>query len=104
MTEAKYTPGPWKRNDFLDLKEISLKAITCERLGFCVTFINTDDKARVGEADANARLIAAAPELLEALILMVRTHEEPAETLLQETRELQWIEKARSAIAKATGN
>lgn len=48
-------------------------------------------------------LTDAAPELLEALILMVRTHDEPAETMLQEMKEQQWLDKARAAIAKATG-
>jgi len=58
------------------------------------------DEAR---QEANARLIAAAPELLNALILMVRTHDEPAESLLQEAKEQQWLVLARAAIAKATG-
>lgn len=66
-SKAKFTPGPWKQNDFLALKEISLKAIACERLGFCVTFINTADQARVAEAEANARLISAAPDQHAAL-------------------------------------
>ena len=42
-------------------------------------------------------------ELLDALILMVSTHDEPAESLLQEAREQQWLEKARAVIAKVTG-
>jgi hypothetical protein len=45
----------------------------------------------VGEA--NARLIAAAPELLEALIAAVENRADDA----------YWIAQARSAIAKATG-
>lgn len=44
-----------------------------------------------------------AAELLGSLILMVRTHDEPAETLLQEAKEQQWLLKARALIAKATG-
>jgi hypothetical protein len=42
---------------------------------------------------ANARLIAAAPELLEALIAAVENRADDA----------YWIAQARSAIAKATG-
>lgn len=41
-------------------------------------------------------------ELVEALTLMVRTHDEPAETLLQEVREQQWLDKARAALTSAT--
>lgn len=45
--------------------------------------------------EANARLIAAAPELLEALCDMVSDHEDLSEATLQ---------FARAAIAKATGS
>lgn len=36
--------------------------------------------------------------VVEALILMIRTHDEPAESLLQEMREQQWLAKARAAL------
>lgn len=39
--------------------------------------------------------------LVEALNLMVRTHDEPAETLLQEAKEQQWLAKARAALQQA---
>jgi hypothetical protein len=53
--------------------------------------------------DANARLIAAAPDLLEALILLER---EMVESGNAQSRDYGWkpaIEKTRAAIAKATG-
>lgn len=49
------------------------------------------------------RLHAVNQELLEALLLMVRTHDEPAESLLQEMKEQAWLSQARAAIAKSTG-
>jgi len=70
------------------------------RIGEMVLFTGTFPDE---EGIAIANLIAAAPELLEALILMVRTHDEPAATLLQEMKEQKWLEKARAAITKATG-
>ena len=35
-----------------------------------------------------------------ALILMIRTHDEPAETLLQEAKEQQWLAQARAALTQ----
>lgn len=52
------------------------------------------------EAKANARLIAAAPDLLDALqeaISMLGSR------LIKDTFGYEWHEKATSAIAKATG-
>lgn len=49
------------------------------------------------EARANARLIVAAPELLEALMAIM--HGEGVPEILPEQ-----LQKARAAIAKATGN
>lgn len=100
--ETKFTPGPWKQNDFLDLKEISLKAIACERLGFCVTFINTADQARVAEAEANARLISAAPELLKALQRLIDASSNCGESGWCGDGESAW-DYSRAAIAKALG-
>ena len=58
------------------------------------------------EAKANARLIAAAPELLEVAALLVRSVDEferngnPLQAAVDRSR---LIEKAREAIAKAEG-
>lgn len=59
-TGEKFTPGPWfgsRKNPVF----IPLKAISCERLGFSIGWVNGH---REEEAAANARLIATAPELL----------------------------------------
>ena len=61
---SKHTPGPWSAKDRDNQIAIPLKSIDCERIGFSVCFVNGH---RENEAKANARLIAAAPELLEAL-------------------------------------
>lgn len=49
------------------------------------------------------QLVEMVKELKEALCLMVRTHDEPAESLLQEVKEQQWLDKARAALAKCEG-
>jgi hypothetical protein len=55
--------------------------------------------AALGNAEADARLIAAAPELLEALQAMVKTWEEGFNYSDAQNE----IGNARAAIAKATG-
>jgi hypothetical protein len=61
---SKHTPGPWASNKYTTSVSVPLKAIDCERIGFSIVFVNGH---REKEAAANARLIAAAPDLLEAL-------------------------------------
>lgn len=54
------------------------------------------------EAVANGRLIAAAPDLLEAARNLVRWAEDPSEDSTGMAREQNWLEQARQAISKAT--
>jgi len=60
--EGKFTPGPWKAS-FTKFSEVRAEngalVAKCERLGGLVNL------------EANARLIAAAPDLLEALEAVV---------------------------------
>jgi hypothetical protein len=70
---TKHTPGPWASNKYTTSVSVPLKAIDCERIGFSIVFVNGH---REKEAAANARLIAAAPDLLEALKEMLEVWEE----------------------------
>ena len=89
MEEAKYTPGPWelyKRHSVVGAKWTFVA--DCQSM--------RDDW---GEDEANARLISAAPELLEALddMLIERTLEDyPMSTHMALA-----VEKAKAAISKA---
>ena len=74
---------------------IPLKSIYCERLGFTIWFVNTDRKSVDGQAMANARLIAAAPDMLAVL-----GH---AQTLNSFRAVDDYLPTMRAAIAKATG-
>lgn len=94
MKNSKHTPGPWAVN------------------GWSVTIGNWSistamPRATIEESDANARLIAAAPELLEALNWALKNLEEIAlpefEKQGRVTSINNAIEKARAAIAKAEG-
>jgi hypothetical protein len=66
MTKAQHTPGPWRRNGSLiesPQMALSVASVYPERVGWA-------PKSK-DEYDANARLIAAAPELLAALVELV---------------------------------
>ncbi len=83
MSALKHTPGPWTATQWDDVRNGSN--------GFDVG----------GHPDYNARLIAAAPELLKALesICSVAVNAEPDDP----NRIEQVYQIARAAIAKATG-
>lgn len=88
MSESKHTPGPWTI-----AAGRYLLAITPAQTKQIAIFDSDDDWE--DEQQANARLIAAAPELLEAL--------EECLTCEFPVIDRDAVSKARAAIAKATG-
>ena len=99
MSEAKHTPGPWEASGNLVRSPMHQP----EGLPRGVQIVECRDGyflPHTEEAKANARLIAAAPELLEALERLADAYErlKPPGYPLSD-REKQ----ARAAIAKATG-
>lgn len=101
---SKHTPGPW-----FAVRNSSFWEVNPQReLGDYNTPFTVGDVCESapgnpdgGLQEANARLIAAAPELLEALRWYVETDEVsdvPGNEFWWEGRE-----RARAAIAKATG-
>lgn len=89
--KAAHTPGPWAVNPFNAQVDAFVGG---EPLPVCQLLWPTDERTEE-ETFANARLIAAAPDLLEALVTLVEA--EPGTM----TREM-W-DDARAAIAKARG-
>ena len=95
-----HTPGPWH----LDAKHLSIGSADGLRSIANVAIpgeYGTSMPADVIAADANARLIAAAPEMLEALIALL----EDAEALAMQAKMPLLpgrVTKAHAAIAKAT--
>jgi hypothetical protein len=61
---SKPTPGPWKVVDFSQSENLIFIAENKSN-GMCIADINTNEHE--GSFLANARLIAAAPDLLEAM-------------------------------------
>jgi alanine dehydrogenase len=97
---SKHTPGPWKLNDNTQYWKNNIFSITASKRGVhSVAVANMPARATipVSEAWANARLMVAAPDLLEALQL--------ADAMLSGANmDAKIVEKkVRSAIAKATG-
>ncbi|HGM6575099.1 TPA: hypothetical protein ACXNIX_005133 [Pseudomonas aeruginosa] len=87
----KHTPGPWGQDKWGSLQteggqDVLLRGITT---------ISAGSDERIAEAEANTRLIAAAPELLEALQVCIEQI-----TALCSADDVP--DQARAAIAKAT--
>lgn len=103
---GKHTPGPWMLIDTGDDDEIwigvnhpEVGAVTHAAIRY-----GCDEARELGEVYANALLIVAAPDLLEALI--------EADAILQRVGRISPLDvplegslgyKMRAAIAKATG-
>ncbi|MFG9198656.1 hypothetical protein ACEPX9_00870 [Pseudomonas aeruginosa] len=93
---SKYTPGPWEIERYSDglIQIVGNARIVSDDEEIVTTVV----EAVARGDEANARLCAAAPELLEALEACVAriTNEVADAEFLDE------VEQARAAIAKAT--
>ena len=94
MSQAKHTPGPWQVT--IDCGANVIRAAEKEVRDGVIAYMFSDCVASTwgGVNEANARLIAAAPDLLAALIDVVGD---------DESLQNPWRVAARAAIAKATG-
>lgn len=89
----KGTPAPWRCHDKRpNCSGYSIVGNDGQYIGF------VGDSDELSPIDANANLIAAAPELLQALQLIVSYHDDGNRSLHRED-----LEMARKAIAKALG-
>lgn len=91
MSNDKHTPGPWKH------RHTPLRGIANDV--YCVDWSEDQEEvAEIVHGEANARLIAAAPDLLEAC--------ETAVSILRALGHTRGgsYEDICAAIAKATGN
>src|SRR6185312_5889186 len=94
-----HTPGPWEAEEYAELSEYSIN--TGERQ---IARTNGYGGLSNSEHTANAHLISAAPELLEAL-KKCRTMaiEFGAPAVCWAARHKKWMKEIESAIAKAEG-
>ena len=65
MSESKHTPGPWTTNFYYGLRIESEKEHGIVNDGWIIATCEGPDK------EENSKLIAAAPELLESLELLI---------------------------------
>lgn len=99
MNEQKHTPGPWKIANLYPLPDFGeTYQITAHGVP-TVARVNTDYAGMgLGEGEANARLIAAAPDMLAALKNIVELQADHGRLNLPECAAI-----ARTAIQKAVG-
>jgi len=94
-----HTPGPWTLNENNNWKTNPF-SITVRKPGVhSTTIVNIPTRMTIPpqEQQANARLVSAAPDLLEALQTM------PQGLMTTDEDWMRWIETARTAIDKAIG-
>ncbi|EWC39591.1 hypothetical protein [Stutzerimonas stutzeri] len=94
---SEFTPGPWLRDEYGNVV-----AGSGDRVAFrSVTTVCSGTDERISEAEANTTLIASAPDLLEALEMIVA--EADSYTAMTGKPVYNWLDQARAAIAKARG-
>lgn len=101
MSETKHTPGPWEVFTGAGIPHPGI-----EGSGISIVVFGAKGERDMGvlgrtpkQAIANARLIAAAPELLDALTAII----EIGKRDLTNPKYDSYFDTARDAIAKATG-
>ena len=93
MNETKHTPGPWKKDGLDFFGSNGDKVVVSDGPSF-------GSASNFPRAAANARLIAAAPDLLEAL---QRLSNQRTRLLLPSQKITAAEQNARDVIARATG-
>ncbi len=99
---TKHTPGPWEVMDsfYPSIKEVFGASFKISCVMWATDLTEEDYQKR----RADLRLIAAAPELLEAVKALIEGYENTEHTGLMDMQVCgSDIIKARAAIAKATG-
>jgi hypothetical protein len=91
MSAAKHTPGPWLHHE---------GKIHAPGALWIATVVERDDIIDADETEANAALLAAAPELLAALVRAERCIRGYTDSSKRECD----LDGIRAAIAKATGS
>lgn len=100
MSESKHTPGPWKAYGFMITGGDFRQVADCN---MPVGTPGREEDATVDEDQANARLIAAAPDLLAACEMLISDPSEEWSQTEFDRRIGAARDLARAAVAKAKG-
>lgn len=105
-----HTPGPWKayqkqgtQGQGLPQWRIHGPGVTGSVATVDFDLIQPTITKQNENASSNARLIAAAPELLEALKDCIEWLDRTGESVSEGGKEYEYVTKAREAITKAKG-
>lgn len=98
---STHTPGPWRIDELLGP---IVYDSTGQRVADCQPRLRADGRSRPrGEQHANARLIAASPELLAALKAFFDIHHGAGLLDIDVSKLQRAIDEARAVVAKAEG-
>lgn len=94
MKKTAHTPGPW----FFDVHPDNTQAVLVDQEGFSIIYLS---KPFPNDLSKDARLIAAAPDMLDALQSLVDAYQTHFDVMPVAWQTFDNI--ARDAIAKAKG-
>ena len=98
--ETKHTPGPWAYHN----TPTPFIHVAAGGLPICQIYTSTAHGQSMGEQFANARLIAAAPDLLAFVLEMFAESEKGMAMLGIPMLSANWHNKAKTVIASTISN
>ena len=102
MTANKHTPGPWRYEEAEVWATAPMRFnLTTAGTPMIATLCKHEDAEGGFPVEANARLIAAAPELLEALEFITESYASALSNLGQTDDEA--LSEARAALSRVRG-
>lgn len=99
MTERKWTPGPWYIDGYNETRDGGYVEVKSEKFHWVCSVTDYSD----GTAKPNAHLIAAAPDLYEALEVMRHEYRTALRISGVDEKTSKTMATANAALAKARG-
>jgi hypothetical protein len=103
MSETRFTPGPWDAGVSEILGKRRFTVAPEYNHGIAVSICGDCGAEDEEESIANANLIAAAPDMYEALEAAILEYGKPGGPWNVPSSPGSWIDKAKAALVKARG-